>query len=571
MTDKKFPYFRTFLTSMGYFTLNLTWSVFVFFVPIFLKNNLQPIVGDVPVLYTIIGVIMILDNIAAVIIQPYIGHLSDRIWIKKLGRRMPFIIIGIPLGAFFFGLIGTFNDMLYLLIFAICGFNISMALFNSPVISLIPDSLPEKYHSQGNGVMNVVGGLANIVGLLFASYLYKIRPALAFWGMSIIMIFCLAILILNVREKRDADVLEQPVKRKKLLTSLKEVPKENKFMLLFLLLGVFAHNSGYQIAETFFSNYADEILLFSESKAANILGVFVIIQILLALPAGLLARKIGSLNACIIGVITFLLGFIPLTTISMWSIPIFSKVLTLNGLTFSIEFFAYVLLVFTMGFGWILLTINMLVVVWNLAPEGKTATYTGFYYIFWNTAAIISPFLAGIIIDLITSKTSINGLEFIFLIVAVCYALNFIFLLFVKFKQNQQLKLHVRDKDLFATKIQEKDIPLRFLPLILFGVSRRRDDDAIKTLRIEFRQEKQMLRREIKNKRSTIPPVGFIPFRQDEKTKETLKQIKGHKTTKKEQQQEFRQKVRDIKEKEYTERIREQLSKEKRKKKTMEE
>ncbi|MHA1639963.1 MAG: hypothetical protein ACTSUA_06745 [Candidatus Heimdallarchaeota archaeon] len=33
---------------------------------------------------------MVLDNIAAIIIQPIIGNLSNRIWIRKLSRRMPF-------------------------------------------------------------------------------------------------------------------------------------------------------------------------------------------------------------------------------------------------------------------------------------------------------------------------------------------------------------------------------------------------------------------------------------------------------------------------------------------------
>ncbi|NHJ38934.1 MAG: SLC45 family MFS transporter, partial [Asgard group archaeon] len=404
MTYSRFPYFRTFLTSMGYFTLNLTWSVFTIFVPIFLSNNLKPLLGDVQVLNTLIGIIMILDNIAALIIQPFIGHLSDRIWIRKLGRRMPFIIIGIPLGALFFGLIGTFEETLYLLIIAICGFNISMAFYNSPVISLIPDTLPEEHRSQGNGVMNVVGGLANIVGLLLSAYLYTINHSLAFWGMSIIMIFCLVILLINVREKKsDNEIIVE--KKKGLFASLKEIPKNNKILVLFLLFSVFAHNSGYQIAETFFSRYAIEILGFTENKAANILGIFVVIQILLALPAGLLAKKIGSLNACIIGAITFLLGFIPISAISMTNLTVLKQIITLNGVTLSLEFFAYSILVLVMGFGWILLTINLLVVLWNQTPEGKIATYTSFYSVFWNTAAIISPFLAGGIFDLISNFT----------------------------------------------------------------------------------------------------------------------------------------------------------------------
>ncbi len=67
---------------------------------------------------------MVLDNITAIIIQPIIGNLSNWIWIRKLSRRMPFLIIGIPFAALFLGLIGTFEEMFVLLLVAICGFNI---------------------------------------------------------------------------------------------------------------------------------------------------------------------------------------------------------------------------------------------------------------------------------------------------------------------------------------------------------------------------------------------------------------------------------------------------------------
>ena len=44
----------------------------------------------------IIGVIMALDNVVAIIIMPIVGKLSDKTS-SKLGKRMPYIIIGMLL------------------------------------------------------------------------------------------------------------------------------------------------------------------------------------------------------------------------------------------------------------------------------------------------------------------------------------------------------------------------------------------------------------------------------------------------------------------------------------------
>jgi len=152
---KRFPYGKATLLSAGYFTSSLTWSVYNVFVPLFARANLIAAIGHKPIINTLVGVIMILDNFAALFLQPYIGELSDRTWIPKLGRRMPFIILGIPLAAIFFGLIGNFYNVFYMLLISIIGFNVSMAFYKTPVMSLIPDNIPTQFRSQGSGILNI--------------------------------------------------------------------------------------------------------------------------------------------------------------------------------------------------------------------------------------------------------------------------------------------------------------------------------------------------------------------------------------------------------------------------------
>ncbi|NHJ86071.1 MAG: MFS transporter [Asgard group archaeon] len=543
MNQERFPYFRTFLTSMGFFTINLTWSAFAIFVPIFLKNNLSPLLGDTPILYTLIGIIMVLDNIAAIILQPIIGARSDRTWIPKLGRRMPYVIIGIPLAAFFFGMIGTFESTLYLLIISIAGFNISMAIFNTPVISLIPDTLPKEQHSQGSGVMNIVGGFANIVGLLLSSYIYSKNHAWAFYALSIIMLICLGILILNVREKKDIEI-EETYERIKLSTVIKGIIKDKKSILVLLLIAVFLNNAGYQIAETFFSSYAtaEELLNLSEEKAGYILGAFVVIQIALALPAGLLARRIGALNACVLGVIGFVLCLLPIAIISLVDIPRLLDIITLHNLQFNWQVVLYAILIMIMGFGWILISINILVVLWNIAPQGQTATYTGVFYIFWHLAAISSPFIAGGIFDLVKYITGQIGLKILFLLVLILYVLCLIVFLVIKGIQNKRLKMDLDKEEIIDKRIAEKDVPLKFLPLMLFGVGVRKEEKLIQ-IKLEHKVERKELKETYKELRK-----DRIAFKIDEeKSTKSNQSLKEHKKKRKETLKEQREEIKELK------------------------
>lgn len=559
ITTGRFPYIRTFLTSMGFFTVNLTWSVYTIYVPIFLKNNLTPLLGDVPVLYTMVGVIMVLDNIAAIILSPIIGSFSDRIWVRKLGRRMPFIIIGIPLGAMFFGLIGTFENMFFWLLFAIAGFNLSMALYNTPVISLIPDTVPDEHISQGNGVLNIVGGLANITGLLLSAYLYAINHALAFWVLGGIMILCLIILIFNVREKKDTEIDYQK-ERIGLIESIKQIFKDKNVSLILVLFTVFVHNAGYQAAETFFSSYAEEFLSIEANKAANILGVFLLIQIVLALPAGYLTKKIGALNASLIGVVFFLLGFIPISIISMVDIPLLKTIITLNNLKLSWELFVFAITILIMGFGWILLFMNLILIVWNVAPKGKTATYTSFHYIFWNMAAIFSPLIAGGFFDLIEYATGITGLKTLFILVTGFYIVAFCLLLATKTRLNKLLKLDYNEIEKLEERVKSKDIPLRFLPLILFGIGLRQKE-SFQKLKAERKEEQRQIKEKIKTIKSEIPSKTIKKGVIEEDSQERKMMLKEQKMQQKEIRKEFKEQTEDLKDELLKEKIKAHMEK----------
>src|SRR5512147_1548435 len=156
----KFNYGKIFLLGFGFFGVSVIWTVYNAFVPLFLadKFNLSPV---------FIGFFMTLDNIAAIFIQPPIGAWSDRLR-TPIGRRMPFILIGAPIAAVAFSLI-PLAAVLPLFVACTSTLLLSMALWRTPVVALMPDITPSPFRSQANGVINLMGGVGSIAATLGGS------------------------------------------------------------------------------------------------------------------------------------------------------------------------------------------------------------------------------------------------------------------------------------------------------------------------------------------------------------------------------------------------------------------
>src|SRR4030066_1162230 len=153
----KLNYGKTFLLGFGFFGVSVIWGVYNAFVPLFLANKF----GLAPAL---IGFFMTLDNIAALLIQPPVGAWSDRLR-TPIGRRMPFILIGAPVGAIVFGLI-PLAAVLPLFVACTTTLLLSMALWRTPVVALMPDITPSPKRSEANGIINFMGGIGAIIAFL---------------------------------------------------------------------------------------------------------------------------------------------------------------------------------------------------------------------------------------------------------------------------------------------------------------------------------------------------------------------------------------------------------------------
>jgi Na+/melibiose symporter-like transporter len=379
----KFNYGKIFLLGFGFFGVSVIWGIYNAFVPIFLADRF----GLSPAL---IGFFMTLDNIAALLIQPPVGAWSDRLR-TRIGRRMPFILIGAPIGALVFGII-PLATVLPLFVACTSTLLLSMALWRTPVVALMPDITPSPYRSQANGIINFMGGVGAIVSFLGGSALYRMNPAFPFWLGSALVIIAALMVFIFIREPKEYEAREE---QPGMLASLKEVLQDEERSALRILLAIFFWFLGYTAIEAFFTLYARNHLQIHEADGTRLLGQLSLIFVIFALPSGYIGSRIGRRITIMTGVV--LMGSLMLI---MFFTPPETLMIPLTQLPILGEVPVIGVILMLAGAAWALININSLPMVVDMTEPARLGTYTGLYYLFSTLSAIAGPNVNGWIIQL---------------------------------------------------------------------------------------------------------------------------------------------------------------------------
>lgn len=376
-------YGKTFLLGFGFFGVSVIWATYNAFVPVFLdkKFGLEP---------ALIGFFMTLDNIAALLIQPPIGAWSDKLR-TRIGRRMPFILIGAPIGAIAFGLI-PFAAILPLFVACTTSLLLSMALWRTPVVALMPDITPSPLRSQANGIINFMGGVGAIIAFLVGSKLYELNPAYPFWLGSALVIAASLLVFMFIKEPKEYEAGET---EPGMLASLREVLQDSDKSALRILLAIFFWFLGYSAIEAFFNLYAINHLSLTEADGARLLGQLSLVFVIFALPSGYIGARLGRRITILIGIVLmsaamlaiFALPAAILTT-QLTRLPVLGVVPVLG------------VLLMVAGAAWALININSLPMVVDMTDANRVGTYTGLYYLFSTLSAIAGPNVNGWIVQL---------------------------------------------------------------------------------------------------------------------------------------------------------------------------
>jgi maltose/moltooligosaccharide transporter len=409
-TNMKFNYWKIFLLGLGFFGVSVIWAVYNAFVPIFLSQKFG-------LSAVWVGFFMTLDNIAALFIQPPVGAWSDRLR-TKLGRRLPFILVGAPISAVAFGLI-PLAAVLPLFVACTSTLLLSMALWRTPVVALMPDITPSEKRSQANGVINFMGGLGAIIAFIGGAALYDMNPAFPFWLGSILVILSAALVLIFIREPKN---YEEGEKQPGMFASLKEVTSDSDKSALRILLAIFFWFLGYTAIEAFFTLYSVNQLGLEASDGSRLLGQLSLFFVLFALVSGFIGASIGRKTTISIGLvmmIVVLLGIFLLPpstlTIVLTKVPVLGTVPVIG------------LFLMVAGIAWALININSLPMVVDMTTAARIGTFTGLYYLFSTLSAIVGPNLNGWIIELTG-----NNFNSIMLVGSVFMAVALVLMLGVK-------------------------------------------------------------------------------------------------------------------------------------------
>ena len=379
----KFNYGKIFLLGFGFFGVSVIWTVYNAFVPLFLANkfNLSPV---------LIGFFMTLDNIAAIFIQPPVGAWSDRLR-TPLGRRMPFILIGAPVGALAFGLI-PLASVLPLFVACTSTLLLSMAFWRTPVVALMPDITPSPFRSQANGIINLMGGVGTIIASLAGSSLYEVNPAFPFWMGSALVVLAALLVFLFIKEPRE---YEQTEKQPDMFASLRELLNDPDKSGIRILLAIFFWFLAYTGIEAFLTLYATRYVGLTDGDAGRLTGHLGLLFVIFALPAGIIGSRLGRRITISIGIILMALLISALFFLSPAALAVMVAKLPVLG---NVHFISILLM--GAGIAWALININSLPMVVDLTTAARLGTFTGLYYLFSTFSAIVGPNLNGLIVTL---------------------------------------------------------------------------------------------------------------------------------------------------------------------------
>lgn len=357
---------KTWLLGLGFFSISITWALYNAFVPLFLDNYLKST--------AMIGFMMTIDNYFAMFLQPWIGHRSDKTN-SKYGRRMPYLLIGMPLGAVFATLIPLHTGFITLVIFMVL-MNLSMSLFRSPTVALMPDITPDHLRTKANGVINFMGGLGSVLAFGIGSKLYGMGSYLPFLCAGLVMLFSMFVLKAVIKEPITlAAINPSEVKPKNPVRIREQLDKKT----VFILAAIFFWFVAYQGVEALFTLYGKNQLGMSDSAASFSLTFFSLAFLVFALPSGWLGAKFGKKKIILIGVVGLMVIFGSLIFIQS---VLWLRVFLIIG-----------------GLFWACININSYPWIVSTGREESIGTRTGIYYFVSSLAAITSPPLLGLLID----------------------------------------------------------------------------------------------------------------------------------------------------------------------------
>ncbi len=429
---------RTFLVGLAFLSICAFWQMYDNVIPLILRDTFG-------INNTVSGLVMGADNVLALFLLPLFGALSDKCG-SRLGRRMPFILVGTGLAVILMSALPLLDNAYYaanvsgasslgtlkFAFIAVLGLLlVAMGIYRSPAVALMPDVTPKPLRSKANAVINLMGAVGGIIYLLITSVLYSksrteglehVDYLPLFLIVAGIMVVAVLVLFLTVKERRiDGEMREYEAAHPEDDLAVadasgnEKLPAPVKRSLAFLLCSIALWFMGYNAITTSFTKYASTMWNMSLGQASMCLTVATAGAIISYIPIGALASKIGRKRTILAGIILLTGCF-------------------LGGYLFTLasDSFSYVLYILfaLVGLAWAAINVNSLPMVVEMCRGADIGKFTGYYYTFSMAAQTVTPALSGFFIDSV-------GYSTLFPYGALFVAASFVTMLFVRHGDNK--------------------------------------------------------------------------------------------------------------------------------------
>lgn len=356
------------------------------------------------------GMIMASDNVLALFLLPLFGGLSDKCT-SKLGRRRPFILRGTIAAVILMMALPLLTDSFHAapatwktaaFVVTLGLLLVAMGTYRSPAVALMPDVTPKPLRSKANAIINLMGAIGGILYLIITTFLYRtggdvyVSYLPLFIIVGGIMLLALFIVMKFVdepklaEEQRQYELAHPEDNLMEVTESGEALPGEVKRSLVFLLVSIALWFIGYNGVTTWFSVYASESWNMTLGQANTCLTIATAGAIVTYIPSGTLGSKFGRKKTIRLGTVLLSGSFFAAFGYTMVSDQ-FSVIL-------------YVLFILV-GIAWALINVNSLPMVVEMCKGSEVGKFTGLYYTFSMSAQIVTPIVAGWLLENVAYKT----------------------------------------------------------------------------------------------------------------------------------------------------------------------
>ncbi len=423
--DRGYSTSQLVLASLAFGSCMVFWAIYNSYVPLMLDyelSHLENVALSATVVSTLTGFIMTFDNFFGLIFQPIFGRRSDHMR-SRFGKRMPYLIVGIPACAVLFvlmplamrlgGMAGIVSMMAIIILF-----NFVMSTWRAPCVAIMPDMVPVEYQSDGNAVVNMIAAVSQIIATLSATILTLMGFGEALDSGDYLSVFvfgavvCLLFLVILLTCVRWRDNRGEAVEAAEEATEHESIrhlniPRAAKVSMAFMMVSLFFISGSSDGFNTYFTLYATKLLGISATNATLVRTVATLGGVLLAVPAGVIGRRFGRKRAISVGIV----GVVCCHAL-MLALPHVVGSGTGTMVPLAAINFAYAIF-------FILVNINTLPIMLAIGGPERFGAFTGYYYMATFSAAVVCPTVIGFLIGVSGTYNALQAFGLVTMVLAL--------------------------------------------------------------------------------------------------------------------------------------------------------